>query len=186
MKKHIITITGLPGSGKSSTADEVARTLNYRRFSSGDLWRQVAHEQHLSVEELNTRAETDKSIDSLVDDAVRRAREKDNIVIDSRLAFHWIPDSYKVFLHIDPHTAAERTFAHMKNVGRVSQMAQSVEEVFEKTAARTESERARYADLYGVDYTKESQYDFVVDTTKHSLDEVAQMIVKAYVQWVQG
>jgi len=36
MKKHIITITGLPGSGKSSTADEVARTLNYTRFSGGD------------------------------------------------------------------------------------------------------------------------------------------------------
>lgn len=184
MKKHIITITGLPGSGKSSTADGVAHNLGYRRFSSGDFWRGIAHEKGLSVEELNTLAETDPSIDTLVDDAVRRAGEKDKLVIDSRLAFHWIPDSFKVFLEIDPKTAAARAFAHMQESGRVSQTAASVEEAYEKANARAASEALRYKRLYGVSYLDESQYDLVVDTTRNDLEGVIRIVTEAYREWL--
>ena len=40
-KKHIITLSGRPGSGKSSTADKVAELLGYTRFSSGNMVREV-------------------------------------------------------------------------------------------------------------------------------------------------
>src|SRR5258708_6782463 len=90
MKKTIITLGGFPGSGKSSTAKAVALILGYQQFSSGDFWRDVAQKQGLTIAELSIKAENDPSIDKMIDDTVRDAGTKTDIVIDSRLAFHWI------------------------------------------------------------------------------------------------
>src|SRR3989344_684601 len=149
MKKHIITIAGLPGSGKSSTARLVAAELGYEHFSSGDLFRKMAAERGLSVEEINFTAETQEEIDRKVDDLlVAMGKEKDNVVIDSRTAFHWISDSFKVFLDLDLRVAAERTFSQIQKEGRASQAATSVEEVYENTVQRMASEQKRYQNLY--------------------------------------
>ena len=67
MKKHIVTITGFPGSGKSSTAKGVAKALGYEHFSSGDLFRKMAAERGLSIEEINFTAEKQQEIDHQVD-----------------------------------------------------------------------------------------------------------------------
>ncbi len=186
VKKHIVTIAGLPGSGKSSTADGVAKALGFQRFSSGDYWRQIAQEKGVSVEELNIVAETDPTIDHLIDEAVRKSGEQDNLVIDSRLAFHWIPDSFKVFLKIDPKTASERAFSHMQQSGRVSQSAASAEEAYEKALSRIKSENLRYKELYGISYLDESRYDLVVDTTKDDLEGVTRTVVDAYRKWLNA
>src|SRR3989338_5419204 len=116
MKKHLITLTGLPGAGKSSTADVVAEMLGYRRFSSGDFMRAIAKKHDVSLDEINRMAERDTTYDYEVDEMVRETGKKNDIVIDSRLAFHWIPDSFKVFLKVDPHAAAERTYVHIREV----------------------------------------------------------------------
>ncbi len=68
MKKKIITIAGLPGSGKSSTAKGVAVALGYEHFSSGDLFRKIAAERGLTIEEINLVAEKQKEIDHQVDE----------------------------------------------------------------------------------------------------------------------
>ena len=105
MKKHIITISGFPGSGKSSTAKGIALELGYEHFSSGDLFREMAAERNLSVEGINFAAEKSKDIDYKVDKLLESmGKEKDNLVIDSRTAFHWIPNSFKVFLDLDSRT----------------------------------------------------------------------------------
>lgn len=186
MKKHIITITGLPGSGKSSTAKEVARALGYEHFSSGDLFRKMAAERGLSVEEINFRAEQQKEIDLEVDKLlVQMGEEKDNFVIDSRIGFHWMPNSFKVFLDLNPKIAAERTFAHIKKEGREGQSASSMSEVYEKTLKRTESERKRYWNLYKIDYTDKANFDLVVDTQRNNLAEVVAIVSAAYEEWLK-
>ena len=83
MKKHIITIAGLPGSGKSSTAKAVALALGYEHFSSGDLFRKMAEDRGLSVEEINFAAEKQKEIDKEVDELlVKLGKEKTDLVIE--------------------------------------------------------------------------------------------------------
>lgn len=181
MQKTIITISGLPGSGKSSTAKGIAQRLSYKHFSSGDLFRQIGQRHGLSVEETNKSAEQNfKSVDEEVDEALRQANNDSELVIDSRTAFHWIPESFKVLLKLDPYLAAERTFAHIQKEGRVGQDAESVEQVYQKSQERTASEKKRYSKLYGLDYTDESNFDLVVDTAKHSLAEVIDIIVAEY------
>jgi len=185
MKKRIITIAGFPGSGKSSAAKGVALHLGYEHFSSGDFFRKMAAERNLSIEEINFTAETQKEIDREVDKLlVKMGKEKNDFVIDSRTAFHWIQDSFKVFLDLNPRIAAERTFAQIQKEGRKSQAGSSVEEVYENTAKRVESERKRYQNLYNIDVTDKTNFDLVVDTEINNLEEVIEIVIKAYKKWL--
>ncbi len=183
MKKHIITLSGYPGSGKSSTADRLATILEYKRFSSGDFMRAVAASRGITLEQLGTIAESDRSVDDAIDAEIKKAGELDNLVIDSRLAYHWIPESFRVYLKLDPQTAATRIFGHIQEVGRVGQTAQTIEEVYEKMIMRIESEKKRYHALYEIDYTNVQNFDLVVDTGSHTLEEVAQTILAEYKNW---
>jgi CMP/dCMP kinase len=187
MKKHIITITGVPGSGKSSTAAGVARSLGYDHFSSGDLFRKMAADRGISIEAMNLVAEKHKAIDHDVDEMlVRMGKERDDFVIDSRTAFHWMPQSFKVFLSIDPEIAAERTFAHIQKEGRLTQTGSSVEEVKRNTLERIESELKRYRDLYNIDITDITNYDLVIDTRTNGPEKVIDMVVTAYNTWINA
>jgi CMP/dCMP kinase len=185
MKKHIITLAGAPGSGKSSTAKGVASVLGYEHLSSGDLFRKMAAERGLSIEEINFTAEKQKEIDLKVDEwLVELGKSKNNLIIDSRTAFHWIPDSFKVFLDLDANIAAGRTFAQMQKEGRTSQTATSVEEVLDKTLQRVTSENKRYHDLYDLNVTDKKNFDLVVDTNTNDLEQVIVIVTAAYKEWL--
>lgn len=184
MKKAIITISGSLGSGKSSTAKGAATLLGYRHFSSGDLFRQIAKERGLSIEAMNLTAEEQKEIDMQVDELLRNmGLEEERLVIDSRLAWHWMPDSFKVFLALDTATAAERIFMHMHSEGRVSEKAASVEEVKRSIENRAASEKKRYYNLYKLDPTDPGHFDLVIDTKRHDLQTVITMVADAYGSW---
>ena len=187
MKKRIITIAGYPGSGKSSAAKGVALALGYRHFSSGDLFRKMAAERGLSVEEMNITAEKQQEVDRAVDKLLVEQGERENdLVIDSRMAFHWIPDSFKVFLDLDPKIAAERTFAHIQSGERKSQAAASADEVYAKTEERVESERKRYMALYAVDPADKKQFDLIVNTAMNDSEGVVKIIRTAYEEWLHA
>lgn len=184
MQKSIITISGLPGSGKSSTAKRVAETLGFRHFSSGDLFRAIAKERNASIEEINHTAELEQEIDHMVDAKLHALSAEEHLVIDSRLAFHWIPESFKVFLTLEPAVAAQRIHSQITNEGRASEVSTSVEDSLKSVLLRIESERKRYSALYGVDYTAPSNFDLVIDTSNHPLPAVVAMIVDAYTKRV--
>lgn len=183
-KKTIITIAGDLGSGKSSNADRIAIALGYARFSSGDFARTVAQRHGMTIEDLNLHAEEHPEIDKEIDDEVKAAGSKENIVIDSRTAFHWIPDSFKVYLKLDPKLAAARIYEQMLQGQRVSQSADSVDHMYEQTIARRDSERKRYMSLYGFDSTDTSQFDLVIDTATAPLEKVSEKIVEEYRKWL--
>ena len=185
MKKEIITINGFPGSGKSSTADLVAKELGFKRFSSGDFMRKLALDRGVSLNELSTTAEARKEIDVSIDDAVKEAGKTDKIVIDSRLAFHWVPNSFKVFLDLSPEIAKERIYDNLKTnkLRRESEGQMSLDEIYQKITARFESEKKRYWDLYKVDHTDKKNFDLVVDTNKNNLQQVVDIIVTEYKKW---
>ena len=185
MKKEIITIAGVPGSGKSSTADGVAKALGFKRFSSGDFMRNIALERGISINELSAHAETDDSIDISIDDQNRKAGEGEKLVIDSRLAFHWIPNSFKVFLDLPLEISKERILSNLKH-NKLRQDSEGIADadgVYKKITERLESEKKRYKELYNIDYTDKSNFDLVVDTNKNNLEEVVKIILTEYKKW---
>lgn len=190
MKKQVITIAGKPGSGKSSTAKLVAEKLGFRHFSSGDFMRQIAVDMNVSLNELSLSAEKDAGeIDHKIDEAVKNAGQKDKTVIDSRLAFHWLPESFKVYLELPMELSKERimkSYAENKLRGQ-SESAENEGEIYEKITKRLESERKRYKELYGIaDHTAHSNFDLVIDTNKNNLEQVVEIVVSEYKKWLEN
>ena len=184
MKRELITIAGSLGSGKSSTAKAVAQALGYRHFSSGDLFRKIAAERGESVEATNISAEAQKDIDYQVDELLQKmGKEEDRLVIDSRMAWHWMPESFRVFLFLDLDPAAERVFQDVLNKTRVSEHGQSLEEVRASIERRFASEQKRYMALYGVNPTDPKNFDLVIDTKNNNLDSVVQAVLEKYNAW---
>ena len=184
MKKQIITIAGSPGSGKSSTAKAIASALGFRHFSSGDLFRQLAVERGESIEAMNISAEVQRDIDLKVDNLLQEIYcTGDKLIIDSRMAWHWMPMSFKVFLVLDPDTAAVRIFDHLQEEGRMSEDARSVQEVRKSIDRRFASERKRYAALYGVNPVDPLNFDIVINTKHNDLKTVTAIVSSAYQAW---
>ena len=105
-----ITITGNLGSGKSSIG-KILKEKGYEIVSTGNIFRQLAMDKGLSVEEFNRQVNEatrngDRSVDKMIDDTTAKiGRERDNIMFDSRLAWHFVPDSFKVFVITDINEA---------------------------------------------------------------------------------
>jgi cytidylate kinase len=99
------------------------------------------------------------------------------------MAWHWMPDSYKVFLVLDPNTAALRIFNHLQEEGRTSEDARSVEEVRNSIDRRFASEQRRYAGLYGVNPTDPSNFDIMINTRHNDLKTVTAIVLAAYQAW---
>jgi len=184
-KKEIITICGGLGSGKSSTAKKVAQILGFKHFSSGDFFRQVGLELGLSVTETNKRAEIDPKIDEMTDQKLRDLRNAEKTVIDSRTAYHWIPESFKVYLELPVEIAKERILNSIKEdkLRKQSERASTNEEVLKKMKERFEMEQKRYWDLYKINNTDKSQFNLIVDTNKNNLNQVVEIIVSEYKKW---
>ena len=184
MSGEIITVAGSPGSGKSSTAKAAAAALGFRHFSSGDVFRQLAAARGQSIEAMNISAEIQRDIDLQVDQSLRDMyRSKSRLVINSRMAWRWMPQSFKVFLVLDPQTAAQRIFDSLGEAGRESEQATSLEEVRASIDRRFASEQKRYRALYDVDPTDPLNFDLVINTRDNDLRTVTAIVLAAYQAW---
>jgi CMP/dCMP kinase len=188
-RKHIITLTGKPGSGKSSTADRVAEMLGYSRYSSGEAVRHYIKKNKLTLADFNKQAEAHPEVDQKIDEELRTFREQSDIVIDSRLGFYWIPESFKVFLDLDSDVAIARIFkdANM-NTLRSDSGEGGVEmgDVMDQVAERMQSERSRFKALYGINPYSIEHFDLVIDTARHSPQTVALTIFDTYNKWLKS
>jgi predicted cytidylate kinase len=169
-----ITISGKPGSGKSTVAKIVAERLGLKLYSVGDFMREIAKRRGMTLVELNRFAETDRRIDDELDDRQIRLRNEDNFVLNSRLGFNFIPDSVKVYLDVDVNKAAERILP----MHREGESAKDLKEMKDEIEKRLNSETRRYKTYYGVDIHDKNHYDLVIDTSKITAAKVADKIVK--------
>ena len=165
----------------------VAKELGFKRFSSGDFMRQIALNRGISLNELGAKAETDTKVDIDIDNAVKEAGKMENIVIDSRLAFHWIPESFKVYLDLPPEIAKERISNNLKTnkFRQESEGQMNIEEIYKKIVERFESEKKRYWNLYKVNHADKKNFDLVVNTNKNNLEQVVNIIVAKYKKWIK-
>lgn len=172
-----ITMTGNLGSGKTSVCKEL-KEMGYEIISAGGLFRQLAEERGMTVVEFNKLAETDKSIDKLIDDrSTRLGRELSDAVFDSRLAWHFVEESFKVFLMTDVMESAKRVY---NDTERSAESYASVTEAAEALTKRTNLEKERFKALYDVDYYNKNNYDLIIESTKATPRQIAEEIVRYY------
>ena len=170
-----IAISGKAGSGKSTVAKLLSESLRLKHYSIGDLMRLMAAEKKMTLLQLNSQAEKDKSIDLELDNKLRElGRKKDNFIVDGRLASYFIPNAdAKIFLKTDDKVRAQRI---MKD--RRHQEKGNMKEVMSKIRKRETSEKKRYQKYYGINYLDKKLYNLVIDTTKLTPNEVVGRIVK--------
>ncbi len=179
----IITISGMPGSGKNTVAQMIADRLNFNHYSVGDLRGKMALERGMTLDELNKIGEKEAFTDKDADDYQKELGEKeDDFIIDGRLSWHFIPDSVKLYLDVSPEEGARRIL----NTKRPDEREySSLDDALDALGQRVESDRKRYKKWYGVDCYDHRHYDFIVDTTNLSPEQVADKIID-YIQTKRG
>jgi len=174
----IITITGTPGSGKSTLAKLLAKTLGYTHYSMGDLQRKLATERGLSINELvskNTAGQ--ENTDEYIDDyQTTLGQREDNFVLDSRLGFHFLPKSIKLFVDADEDVRAQRSTQRTT----VAEEHASVAEAKRRNRQRVADEKANFTKRYGVSPYDAQNYDLVLESTHDSPEALVRQVLDRF------
>lgn len=171
-----ITIAGDLGSGKSTIGKAIAKEWKYNFYSTGDIFRKLSAEKGLNILEGNKLGEYDRSFDDEVDNySAKIGKQEDDFIFDSRLAWHFIPDSLSIYFYCDAEIAAKRIYSAQRDDERTT----SVEDMILSNKARRLSEIKRYQDLYGLDILKLTNYDLVLDTSYHTSSELVEWLMAA-------
>lgn len=178
-----ITLTGNLGSGKTTICN-ILKERGYEIVSTGKIFRQIAEEKNVTVIELNKMAEQDRSIDDLLDNKTSELGKRlDNVVFDSRLAWNFVPESFKVFLLVETQEAARRVYEDRE---RNAESYSSVEEAKEGLVKRANLEKSRFQDLYSINYYNASNYNLVIESTKAKPEDIADEIIRQFELYQQS
>lgn len=175
-----ISLAGDLGSGKSTVSEILIERLGATYYSTGAICRAIAAAHGMTIVEMNKYMETHPEIDHEIDDGLRALSDKDeNLIIDSRMAWHFVTDTFRVYMTTELEESAKRIL----RANRAGDHAATLAEMAEEIRARKASERLRYREQYGVDCKDLSNYDLVVDSTYASPEDVAGCILAAFAEW---
>ena len=179
-----ITIAGDLGSGKSTVANHLISNINYRIESAGLIFRRLAEQHGMTAKEFNQFIESNPKYDNMVDDTIKEMGAKEeNIIFDSRLAWYFVPKSFKIYMYVDVDTATERIF---NDKGRVSETYSDMATAKKEIIERRESEVLRYKTFYNIDINNYSNYDFIIDTSHATKDEVNEAVLSNFKAFEKG
>ncbi|MBQ6547538.1 MAG: AAA family ATPase [Candidatus Methanomethylophilaceae archaeon] len=170
-----LTISGPPGSGKTTACNKLSEILGLKAVVFGKIFRELAAEKHLSLLEFGELAEKDPSIDAAIDARiVEIARQNEDIILESRLSAYMLSrnsiPAFKIYLGASPEV-------RMSRIG--VREGQSLEDAKKETVERQASEAKRYMMYYNIDINDMSVYDLVVNTDDLDPNGVIDTILKA-------
>lgn len=170
-----ITISGPPGSGKTTVCGKLSETLGLKAVVFGQVFRELAAEKGISLGELGALAERDPSIDAGIDARiVEIARTHPDIILESRLSAYMLTrngiPALRVYLDASPEV-------RMCRIG--DRECKDLETAIKETQDRQKSEAKRYKMYYDIDVEDRSVYDLIINTDELTPDEVLQRIVSA-------
>ena len=176
----LISITGRLGSGKSTICGIMKERYGFDIFSTGTINREFARSLGITTLELNERLKEDPGLDKEIDGTVTRLsieKKDEKLIFDSRMAWHFAKDTFKIFLTIDPMEAARRV---MNNQRGAEERYDSIEDACAGLLKRGSVERERFIQIYGVDYFDHNNFNLIVDTTSRTPEEIINIIMENY------
>ncbi len=181
-KKNIIALAGDLAAGKGAVSEILIKDLNYGIYRNGAYARKLAKEMGLDITSFNAFLAEHPEIDLQIEkSASEYAKDHDNFIIDARLGWYAVPESFKVYLRVDIDVAAHRAFNDHDR--KSTENFATVEEQKADMIRRFNMENERYWKLYKVHKEDMSNYDLVIDTTKKTPQEVAEIIETEYAKW---
>ncbi len=168
-----ISISGPPGSGKTTICMLVANRLDYDFILIGQIFRQMALERKVDLETFGRLAEEDETIDRELDDRMLAiARANENIVLEGRLTGAMLKMKKMSVLSVYI-TASEVVRAH--RIGKREN--RDPEAVLKEMQVREKSEKKRYMAYYGIDPYDKALYDLWIDSSNMTPESIADVII---------
>jgi cytidylate kinase len=168
-----ITISGMPGSGKSTVAELLKDKLGLRYVYSGMIFRETAKKYNMTLEEFGKYCEKNSKIDKELDDRQLEILREGDVILEGRLSGWFahrnkIP-AFKVSLVADLDTRAQRIVKREEG---------SIEKRKKEILERERSEFLRYKKYYKIDIKDNSIYDLVIDTKDKTPQEIVDIIIE--------
>jgi predicted cytidylate kinase len=168
-----ITISGTPGSGKSTVAKILEKKLGVKYIYSGLIFRQLAEEHNMELDKFGKFCERNSEIDKKLDDRQLEILKEGDVILEGRLA-GWIAyknniPALKVSIDTDIETRAKRIVNREKG---------SVDFRKKEIIERERSEALRYKNYYGIDLKDKSIYDLLIDSKNISPEEIVEIIIQ--------
>lgn len=181
-----ITITGKPCSGKSTIAKLLVDKYGFKRIGVGDIFKQEANRRGMSAEEFNAFCMNDPSFDFFIDEQTAKLGkelEGQQVIFDSRLAWHFVPKSFKVYVDLNEDEMVSRL---VESDREGKEKYADFEEARRSLTNRRKLEVERYKQLYKVNIDDLSNYDFVIDSSHRPPEELVEEIWKEYKNFIKN
>lgn len=168
-----ITISGNPGSGKSTVAKLLEKKLGLRYVYSGMIFRELAKKYKMSLEEFGKYCEENSEIDKELDTRQLEILQNGDVILEGRLA-GWLAyrdnmSAFKVAVVADLETRAKRIVQREKG---------DIEKRKKEILEREKSEVLRYKKYYKIDLEDISIYDIVIDSGDKTSKEIVDIILE--------
>ena len=177
----IITLGGLPGSGKTTVARILADKLKMEYINAGDIFRNLAAKKGMTLEEFGFFAERNPNIDKAIDKKLLEIARRDNVILEGRLAGIMLElndvEALKIWLEAPLEVRVDRVS------GRDTK---SSEASLADTQMREKSEWDRYYNIYHVDIRDLGVYNLVMKTQDRTPEDIAGEIIKRFEEAQKG
>lgn len=195
-----IVISGQPGAGSTTLAKYVAKKLNWKHFSMGQVFKDIADGnaqnryyfplldrmlKQSSIELPETHSEsTTRSLLNLwntqfgrsrkfheaLDNLQRELAQNESIILDGKLTIHMIPTALLKIWVYAPFDVRAQRLAKRHNI--------SEEESVLLLSEREKRERHEWKSIYGFDYFEQhKEADISIDTSNINEEQAANIIL---------
>lgn len=181
----VISITGKPCSGKSTIAKLLEKDYGFKRISMGDMFKEEAKRRGMSTEEFTAFRVNDSSFDVYMDKQIPSFIKKfdgQNVIIESRVAWHFLPDSFKVFIDLDEDEIAKR-LVDSDRVGK--ERYTDFNEAKRSTISRWNAELEVYKKTYDIDCSDLTNYDLILNSKDKTPQQLTDKIWKAFQKFLK-
>ncbi len=177
-----ITISGMPGAGKTGASQYLAKRLNLRYYSASVFMRMLAERHNMSLRNLSKMAEG-MALDKRADKLHGNLDKEDNFVIDSRLGSYFFPDAINIYLTVRPEVAVRRLIKREQIIEKDHEMIKkTVKGILEREVEARESFKRNY----GIDIYDKKNYEIYIDTSDMTKAGVNKRLLKRVLALQKG
>lgn len=174
MNARVVTVGGFPGSGTTTTCLLLARRAGLRHVNVGTIFRTMAEERGMPLNEFGAYVNAHPEIDRELDRRQVEIAREGGVVLEGRLSGYMVGaaglDALRVWLDTAPEIRHARV---AEREGITLDAARAI------TEERERDEKSRYVDFYGFDLYDTSIYDLIIDTGTTPPEDVVRQILAA-------